>query len=135
METTDVVWSVDDDEEMSEAIGLMVKLLGYNTRSFNDARSAAKTLLGGERPALLLLDVNMPEVSGLELLEFVRSRPALNDLPVLMLSANATDTDIDLALKHGANGYLIKPVSYEELQVGIQTALAGIKKDNVNFIS
>jgi DNA-binding response OmpR family regulator len=128
METMDVVWSVDDDEEMSEAVGLMLKLLGYKTRSFSDARSAAKALLGGERPALLLLDVNMPDVSGLELLEFVRSRPVLNDLPVLMLSANATDTDVDLALKHGANGYLIKPISFEELQAGIQAAFVSIKK-------
>ena len=133
MDTTQIVWSVDDDDEMSEAVCLMLKLLGYKTRTFNDARSAAKALLGGELPLLMLLDVNMPEVSGLELLEFVRSRPILHDLPVLMLSANATDTDVDLALKHGANGYLTKPVSYEELQAGIHSALSGINKDDINL--
>ena len=128
MDKPDVVWSVDDDEEMSEAVSLMLKLLGYKTRSFGEARSAAKALLGGERPALLLLDINMPEVSGLELLEFIRSRSQFHDLPVLMLSSNATDTEIDEAMKLGASGYLVKPISLEELQQGIRSALGDAGK-------
>jgi len=123
MEDYDLIWSVDDDEEMSQAIGMMVKLLGFKFRSFDGARPAARALLQGERPALLLMDINMPEVSGLELLEFVRSRPALKKLPILMLSANATDTDIELAMRAGAQGYLIKPVSLEELQHILRSVL------------
>ena len=123
MEDYDLIWSVDDDEEMSQAIGMMVKLLGFKFRSFDGARPAARALLQGERPALLLMDINMPEVSGLELLEFVRSRPALKKLPILMLSANATDTDIELAMRAGAQGYLIKPVSLEELERGLRSVL------------
>jgi DNA-binding response OmpR family regulator len=123
MDNMDMIWSVDDDQEMSEAIGLMLKLLGFKTCFFSDARSATRALLGGERPALLLLDTNMPEVSGLEMLQFIRSRSAFKKLPVLMLSANATDTDIERALQLGANGYLIKPVSLEELEQGIRAVL------------
>ena len=123
MDDYDLIWSVDDDEEMSQAIGMMIKLLGFRFRSFDGARPAARALLKGERPALLLMDINMPEVSGLELLEFIRSRPPLKKLPILMLSANATDTDIDLAMHAGAQGYLIKPVSLEELEHGLRSAL------------
>jgi CheY-like chemotaxis protein len=123
MDNYDLIWSVDDDEEMSQAIGMMIKLLGFKFRSFDAARPAARALLQGERPALLLMDINMPEVSGLELLEFIRSRPALKKLPILMLSANATDTDVDLAVHAGAQGYLIKPVSLEELEHGLRSVL------------
>jgi len=123
MSEYDLIWSVDDDEEMSQAIGMMIKLLGFKFRSFDGARLAARALLQGERPALLLLDINMPEVSGLELLEFIRSRPALKKLPILMLSANATDTDIDLAMHTGAQGYLTKPVSLDELERELRSVL------------
>ena len=123
MSEYDLIWSVDDDEEMSQAIGMMIKMLGFKFRSFGGARPAARALLQGERPALLLLDINMPEVSGLELLEFIRSRPALKKLPILMLSANATDTDIDLAMHTGAQGYLTKPVSLDELERELRSVL------------
>jgi DNA-binding response OmpR family regulator len=123
MDNMDTIWSVDDDRDMSEAIGLMLKLLGFNTRFFSDARSATRALLGSDHPVLLLLDINMPEVSGLEMLQFIRSRAALKRLPVLMLSANATDTDVERALQLGANGYLVKPVSLEELEQGIRAVL------------
>jgi DNA-binding response OmpR family regulator len=131
MDNQEMIWSVDDDQEMSEAVGLMLKLLGFKTRAFGDARSAAKALLAGERPVLMLLDINMPEVSGLEMLEFIRSRPPLKKLPVLILSSNATDTDVERALQMGANGYLVKPVSLEELEQGIRAAL-GTRPDTVD---
>jgi DNA-binding response OmpR family regulator len=131
MDNQEMIWSVDDDQEMSEAVGLMLKLLGFKTRAFGDARSTAKALLAGERPVLMLLDINMPEVSGLEMLEFIRSRPPLKKLPVLILSSNATDTDVERALQMGANGYLVKPVSLEELEQGIRAAL-GTRPDTVD---
>ena len=49
MDDYDLIWSVDDDEEMSQAIGMMIKLLGFRFRSFDGARPAARALLQGER--------------------------------------------------------------------------------------
>jgi CheY-like chemotaxis protein len=68
------VWVVDDDEEMNHAIGLMLKVLDCEVITFHSARSAAQRLLSGKTPELLFLDINMPEVSGLDLLEFLRRR-------------------------------------------------------------
>jgi len=110
------VWLVDDDQEMCQAISLMLSLLDCRTRIFNDPRQAARTLLAGELPNLLLLDINMPVVTGLDLLEFIRHRPKWKTLPILIISAEATDADVDRAMSMGADGYLIKPVSYEELE-------------------
>jgi len=114
------VWLVDDDEEMSQAVALMLSLLDCKIRIFSRSRQAAKALLAGGCPELLFLDVNMPEVTGLDLLEFIRHRPDWQKLPIWMLSAEGTDADIDRAMSLGANGYLIKPVSFEELEKAVR---------------
>ena len=117
------VWLVDDDEEMSRAIGLMLKMLDCEVISFHTARSAAKTLLTGKTPQVLILDINMPEVSGLDLLEFLRRRSEWKELPIIMLSSESADSTVDKALQMGADAYVMKPVSLEELQKAMATAL------------
>ena len=110
------IWIVDDDEDMSRAIGLMLRLIDCEARTFLNARSAAEALLAGEqRPDLVILDVNMPEVSGMDLLEFLRRDPEWHDLPIVMLSSEVTDVQVDAALDKGADGYVFKPVTIEEL--------------------
>jgi DNA-binding response OmpR family regulator len=118
------VWIVDDDQDMVGAIRLMVKMLDCEERHFYSARSAAQALLGGERPDLLILDINMPEVSGLDLLKFIRSRQEMTNLPVVMLSTEAADVIIDKAMAMGADAYVTKPVVLEELEKAIKVALS-----------
>jgi DNA-binding response OmpR family regulator len=116
------VWIVDDDEEMARAVSLMLKLLDCQARHFLSARMAAKELLEGKRPELLVLDISMPEVTGIMMLEFVRRRAEWNNLPVIMLSSEAADVQIDEAFRLGADAYVTKPVSLEELENAMQTA-------------
>jgi two-component system, chemotaxis family, chemotaxis protein CheY len=117
------VWIVDDDEDMNRAIGLMLEMLDCEVKTFPGARSTAQTLLAGKRPDLLLLDISMPEISGLDLLEFLRRRKEWQDLAIIMLSSEASDMMVDKALKMGADGYLIKPVTIEEIEQAMETAL------------
>ncbi len=116
------VWIVDDDEEMAKAIQLMLKMLDFETRHFFNARAGAQALMEGNRPDLLILDINMPEVSGLDMLEFVRRRKEWNDLPVIMLSSEAADVQVDKALSLGADAYAFKPVMIDELESAINKA-------------
>jgi CheY-like chemotaxis protein len=116
------LWYVDDDSEMIQAVKLMLQLLGYETVPFLDARKAARKLLAGERPDVLLLDINMPGVSGLDFLEFVRRRSEWNDLPVIMLSSEAADIQVDTAMELGADAYVFKPVTIDELEKALETA-------------
>lgn len=124
------VWIVDDDEEMNRAIGLMLKMLDCEVVAFQSARATAQTLLTGKRPDLLVLDINMPEVSGLDLLEFLRRRKEWKDLPVIMLSSEASDTMVNRALQLGADSYLIKPITIEELEKAMESALQ--KHESIN---
>jgi len=110
------VWIVDDDEEMIQAVSLMLKLMDCQITSYFNARAAAEALLAGGKPNLLILDINMPEVTGLDMLEFVRRRNQWQHLPVIMLSSEATDVMVDKALEIGADGYVTKPVTIEELE-------------------
>jgi len=62
-------------------------------------------------PCLVILDMKMPEKSGLEVLKWIRSQPAICTLPVLMLTSSSHDADMQRAYVQGANGYLVKPGS------------------------
>lgn len=117
-------WIVDDDDEMSHAVKLMLQLLGFVVETHRDPRVAAKKLLAGKRPEVIVLDINMPGVSGIDFLEFLRMRKELNDLPVVMLSSETTDVQVDEAMGLGANAFVFKPVTIEELEQALEKAIA-----------
>jgi CheY-like chemotaxis protein len=116
------IWIVDDDEEMGRAVSLMLQLLECETKTFLGARSAAQALLTGKQPDLLILDINMPEVSGIDMLEFLRRRQEWKTLPIIMLSSEAADVTVDQALALGADAYTMKPVTIEELEKAMSQA-------------
>ena len=62
-----------------------------------------------ERPSLVLLDLNMPQLDGLGVLDAIRADAALHDIPVVMLTTSREPSDIQACYKRGANGYLVKP--------------------------
>jgi DNA-binding response OmpR family regulator len=117
------VWVVDDDQEMAHAIQLMLKLIRFEPQGFLSAQAAAEALLSGKSPDLVLLDISMPEVSGLDLLEFIRRRQEWSHVPVVMLSTEAADVTVDRALALGADGYITKPVTLEELESALNQAI------------
>jgi len=117
------VWVVDDDEEMSHAIGLMLNVLDCEVMSFHNARSAAQKLLTGKTPQLLILDINMPEITGLDLLEFLRRRTEWKELPIVILSSESADGMVDKALQLGADAYIMKPVTIQELEKAMESSI------------
>ena len=118
------IWIIDDDEEMGRAVGLMLKLLDCETTLFLSARTAVQSLLTGKQPHLMIVDVNMPEISGLDLIEFLRRRPEWKEMPIVMLSSETADTMVDKALRFGADSYITKPVTLEELEKAMNDAFS-----------
>ena len=118
-----MVWIVDDDADMRSATQRMFQILGYDLREFADGRDVTRVLLGGESPDLLFLDLNMPEVSGLDILQFIRSRKIWKKMPILIMSSDAEDARVEQTMRMGADGYVFKPVSLEELESAISAAI------------
>ena len=116
------VWVIDPDEEMNRAVGLMLKLLGCEVAAFYNVRAAAQTLLIARRPDLIILDINIPEVSGLDMVEFLRRRPESKNIPIVMLSSESADSIVDKALELGADSYIRKPVTLRELEKAMTIA-------------
>ncbi len=118
-----LAWIIDDDDEMSHAVRLMLELLEFEVKTWRDARRAAQALLAGQRTDLIVLDINMPEVTGMDFLEFLSMRTELRGQKVIMLSTEASDVRVDQAMRLGASGFVSKPVTIEELETVIAKVL------------
>lgn len=101
-----IVLAVDDDPLILDLIDAYLWELDVRTsRRPAEAKRALETL----RPDLILLDINMPECDGLDLLAWIRRRRDLDLTPVLMLTARADRRTVTEAMQAGADGYMIKP--------------------------
>jgi len=76
-----------------------------------------------DKPDLVLLDLMMPEVSGLEILQQMRANPNLSNIPVIVLTAKGTPVDIKKGMEAGASTYLTKPVGFLELKEAVKRTL------------
>ena len=117
------VWLVDDDENVRKALEQLLTLLGYEVLGFSSPRGAAGVIKSGWRPTLLFLDINLPEVSGIQFLKTLRELPGWDRVPVLMVSADSAVESVEAAITQGADGYVFKPVTYDELRMAIKTAV------------
>lgn len=79
----------------------------YRNNSFSNPASSP-------RPGLILLDLRLPKVDGLQVLKTIKGDPDLNTIPVVVLSTSASETDIDMAYTNKANSYLVKPVDFTQ---------------------
>jgi len=73
----------------------------------------AKWDAGSPQPVVILLDLNMPKVSGLEVLRTLKSHPAYKCIPIVVLTTSKEDVDVRTAYELGANSYIVKPVDFE----------------------
>ncbi len=118
-----VVWSIDDDAEMGYIIRLMLKAMGFETRSFLHPREAVQLMMHGAMPDLIVLDMNMPGVTGLDVLEFIRARNRWDHIPIVILSVESADEMVERAMSLGADGYVFKPMTMDELEETIEMAV------------
>lgn len=114
---------VDDDEPIREYAKAVLEGVGYEVETAWSGEQALKYLVLG-RPDMLLVDINMPGMSGLELIGRVRLRQKFKDIPVLVFSASGLGVDIQAAIRAGAGGYLLKPFAAEDLTAKVAAVLA-----------
>jgi len=87
-------------------------------------------LARASRPDMILMDINLPGISGIEALKILREDPATSQIPIVALSANAMPRDIDMGLKAGFFHYLTKPIKINEFMVALDLALEFSKKNS-----
>jgi sigma-B regulation protein RsbU (phosphoserine phosphatase) len=114
---------VDDEELNSEALARRLQRHGYAVTAVKGGREAIE-LLGQRRFDLVLLDIMMPGMSGLDVLKFLRRVDSLLDLPIIMVTAKGESEDIVEGLELGANDYVTKPLDLPVVLARIRTLLA-----------
>jgi CheY-like chemotaxis protein len=99
---------VDDDPVIQKLLAVNFEMEGYHVVTASDGEEALDRV-AGERPAVVVLDVMMPKVDGIEVLRRIKANPITANTPVLLLSAKAQAQDIDDGMAAGADFYLTKP--------------------------
>lgn len=112
--TTRTILLTEDDPLMARLTVHRLEREGYEVVHFDDGAEALEAVTE-VRPDLLVLDINMPGLDGMSLLERLRADPAFENTPILMLTARTREADIVRAFRKGASDYLTKPFSAAEL--------------------
>lgn len=114
---------VDDSKAVRLLLARILRAKGFKVTEAANGQEALTSCVV-EQPDLMLLDIDMPVMSGLEVLAQLKADPDEYPMPILMLTARTTGTDVARALELGAQDYLKKPCSPEELIARVRTALA-----------
>ena len=116
---------IEDEEDAAELFAEMMRVSGF--RVIKTLRSApAITMMTVDKPDLVLLDIMMPEVSGLDILRQMRREPYLANIPVIVVTAKGMPADIKNGMEAGASTYLTKPVGFQELKEAVERTLGAV---------
>jgi two-component system chemotaxis response regulator CheY len=116
---------VEDDKTTRKILGLYLKAKGFDVLYAENGLDAMEKL-GAEAVNLVLTDLNMPYMDGIELTRNLKADPGLKEVPVLMVTTEADDEERRKAMEAGADGYLVKPVSAEMVSEQIKSILSNI---------
>ena len=118
------VFVVDDEAELRELVTFHLKTAGHDVAVFPDGHACWQELQEADRPpGVILTDVMMPNMDGFQLLRHVRDDDGLAEVPVVMLTGRSTESDVVRGLEDGADDYLTKPFSSQELLAHIERYL------------
>ncbi|MBI4055031.1 MAG: response regulator [Elusimicrobia bacterium] len=116
---------VDDEPALTMLLKDNLELEGFEVTTASNGREGLETAQR-EKPDLILLDVAMPEMNGIEMCQKIKNDGDLKSIPVIFLSAFGQQSDIDAGMQAGAFKYFIKPCDMEDLLAAIQQALGPI---------
>jgi two-component system phosphate regulon response regulator PhoB len=125
---------VEDDLDISSLLLYTLDNANFDTVAAPDCKTAWEILLE-KPPELVLLDWMLPDMSGIELLQRIRREPALENVPVIMLTARSEESDRVRGLETGADDYIVKPFSPRELCARIKNRLRITSNSNADTLS
>jgi DNA-binding response OmpR family regulator len=120
--TTPLVLVADDEEDIRALVAFRLKRAGYEVITAADGAEAL-TLATSRLPDLVVLDMMMPKATGLEVTRSLRELDETKDMPVILLTARAQEADVARGFEAGADDYVKKPFSPQDLQLRVQALL------------
>ncbi|MFO1368090.1 MAG: response regulator [Marinagarivorans sp.] len=121
-----LVLIVDDSPTMLMSVRSTLEMKGFGVEAASDGELALAKLKGGLKPDLIITDVHMPKMSGLQFIKLLRELPGFRFTPVLTLTTETDASKRDEAKKLGATGWLVKPTSGADLLNVISRVLPGV---------
>jgi two-component system alkaline phosphatase synthesis response regulator PhoP len=112
---------IEDDQDIAEAIGYQLEKVGLQVKVAKTGEEGLEAVRRGAD--LVLLDLNLPGMDGLEVCRMLRKQPTTSHIPIIIVSARADEVDRVLGLEMGADDYMVKPFSLKELAARCKVAL------------
>lgn len=113
---------IEDEPDAAEMFAEMMRVNGFRVlKLFSGA--PALPLLAQEKPDIVILDVMMPDISGLDVLRYMRQKTELASIPVIIVSAKSMPSDVKIGLEAGASKYLTKPVGFLDLKQAVEQVM------------
>jgi DNA-binding response OmpR family regulator len=113
---------VDDNEDVVHITASFLRAKGYVVETAHDGRRALE-LVAAAPPDCVLLDVMMPHMSGIQVLTHLKNSAATSSIPVILITAKSEDEDVLAGYKEGADYYITKPFSSQQLVYGVRLVL------------
>lgn len=114
---------VDDSKTVRNLVAFIMKKEGFKVTAAEDGLDGLEKLYSAEEVDLIVSDVNMPRMDGLTFIKTVREQDAYKDIPIVVLSTEGQDKDIQTGLTMGANLYMVKPAQPEKLVRNVKMLL------------
>lgn len=113
---------IEDEADAADLFAEMMRVSGFRVLKTSSSAPAI-SMMTAEKPDIVLLDIMMPDISGLDILREMRMDPNLANIPVVVVSAKGMPADIRHGMEAGASTYLTKPVGFLELKEAVERAL------------
>jgi DNA-binding response OmpR family regulator len=117
------ILAVDDEPQIRQLVKMSLETAGFDVATASNGQEAIEAI-HARTPDLVVMDVTMPVKTGIEALQELKANESTSSIPVIMLTANAEDTDVFEGWQSGAHAYLNKPFNPRELLVFVQNILA-----------
>lgn len=129
-----MIFYVEDDSSIREIVLYTLQSMGFKAQGFPDAQSFFKTL-ETTNPSLIMLDVMLPDLDGIEILKRLKRQPKTSEIPVIMATARGAEIEKIQALDLGADDYLAKPFSMMEMVARVKAVLRRCKKESPKLLA
>ncbi len=117
-----IIAVVDDEKDILNLISHHLKREGYRVKSFQSGKDFL-LYINSVPPDLVLLDIMLPGMDGLEICRILKNKPSTSSIPIIMITAKSTEADVVVGLELGADDYIVKPFRVRELVARVKSML------------